>query len=604
MTGDERQLLRPGVLGVLPRLIALAPPRVLLVVGVLVVLLGALIVSRPLTSLVLLGVYVGVSAIVMGALEAARSERRWTRVVGVLWIAGGVAVLIWLGRSLELLPPTLAVLLILGGVASLAGVASGSAGERALALAWAATQVIFGVLSLTWPDVTLLVVAVVFGIRTIVWGVTLVTRSIRALFAGAHGGKAEQSHPRRARVLEAARWALAALLVVTCIGGWALNDWLAAGAPVVDAFYDAPADVPSEHGVLIRSAAYHGQAPKGGEVRRILYTTQDAHGLPAVGSALVISPTEPAPGPAKVVVWDHGTTGVARGCAPSLGDKAATKWSIPGIEEALARGWVIIAPDLAGQGTEGVFPYLIGRGEAYSTLDAVQAARYLDDLVLSTDVAIWGHSQGGHSALWAAQEAASYAPWMNVVGTAAIAPAGDPLALAGKLARGGSNAELSILISWVLVPYADTYPDVNIADYVSPAARTIVREMTQRCLSEPGVMVSAATALGVSEDSPLYPADLTTGPLGRRLGKNIPTGPWPSPLLVAWGRDDDVIPPSAQEAFVTNLCGDGAELRKKSYDGVGHQNVLHPGSPLVHEVVRWTQGMFSGTVGFVPDCAP
>ena len=215
MTGDERQLLRPGVLGVLPRLIALAPPRVLLVVGVLVVLLGALIVSRPLTSLVLLGVYVGVSAIVMGALEAARGERRWTRVVGVLWIAGGVAVLIWLGRSLELLPPTLAVLLILGGVASLAGVASGSAGERALALAWAATQVIFGVLSLTWPDVTLLVVAVVFGIRTIVWGVTLVTRSIRALFAVAHEGKAEQSHPRRARVLEAGRWALAALLVVT-----------------------------------------------------------------------------------------------------------------------------------------------------------------------------------------------------------------------------------------------------------------------------------------------------------------------------------------------------------------------------------------------------
>ena len=153
---------------------------------------------------------------------------RWTRIVGVIWIAGGVAVLIWLGRSLELLPPTLAVLLILGGVASLAGVASGSAGERALALAWAATQVIFGVLSLTWPDVTLLVVAVVFGIRTIVWGVTLVTRSIRALFAGAH--EAEAVAPRRARVLEAARWALAALLVVTCIGGWALNDWLAGGS--------------------------------------------------------------------------------------------------------------------------------------------------------------------------------------------------------------------------------------------------------------------------------------------------------------------------------------------------------------------------------------
>ena len=72
----------------------------------------------------------------------------------------------------------------------------------------------------------------------------------------------------------------------------------------------------------------------------------------------------------------------------------------------------------------------------------------------------------------------------------------------------------------MLVPYADLYPDVNVEDYVATSGRAIVREMTQRCLSEPGLFVSAITSLGVSADRPLYPANLTGGPLGRRLAQN------------------------------------------------------------------------------------
>lgn len=591
----------------LPRLLErTARPRLLIVIGLIVVVLGILIVFRPLTSLALLGFYLGVSAIVSGIFDVVGArESRWRRVLGALWIVGGIALLLWLGRDIENLPPTLGVLLMIAGVASVGqAVARGKVTQRILSLAWGASQIVFGLLALTWPDVTVLVVAVVFGVRTVVFGAALLVRGGTALASEGRPPKEEPEGPaahrrtvRRGRWAGAGRIALSMVLVATAAGGWALSDWLEAGAPVVDGFYQPPKTVPDAHGRLIRTDAYTGRSPKNAEVRRILYTTQDALGRPAVGSALVIAPkTPPEQGLQPVVVWNHGTTGVARGCAPSLSDGTATHWAIPGLNDAIDRGWIVVAPDYSGQGAPGIFPYLIGEGEARSALDAVLAIRDLPRLHPASRLAVWGHSQGGHAALWTSQIAADYAPRLTVVGTAAIAPAADPVALADHLTTSEGGALLSVLVSWVLVPYADTYPEIDLDDYVTPGARTMVREMTQRCLSEPGVFVSALTALGVSEDRPLFSGDLTEGALGRRLQENVPTGPWTAPLFIAWGAQDEVIPPESQRDFVARLCEAGQPVRFTEYPDRIHQDVLQPSSPLVPVLLRWTELRF----GFGP----
>lgn len=592
---DRPPLRRRLRLSALPQLLATAPPRVMVLIGLCVALLGLLIVIRPLTSLVLLGVYVGLSAILSGVLELIARHRApawWTRVLAVAWIAGGVVILVWLGRSIELLPPTLAVLLAVGGLASLGDALSrGVVSERVLAAVWGGAQIAFGVLSLTWPDVTLLVVAVVFGIRTIVFGIDLLSRGVRLIVERRRAvNAAPPSGPsRRRRAWTAAgRYALSLVLVATSVGGFGLNEFLDDGAPVVDAFYDAPDEVPSGHGRLIRVGDYGGREPDRGTVSRILYTTQSSTGRPAVGSAMVILPDDPPPGPRPVIIWNHGTTGVARGCAPSLADGTATKWAIPALERMLARGWVVVAPDYSGQGAEGDFPYLIGTGEAYSALDAVLAAGEMDDVVLSPDTVVWGHSQGGHAALWTTQLAPEYTPGIRVLGTAAFAPAADPVELARELTSGDAGAMLTVLVSWVIVPYADTYPDVRLDDYVATGARSIVREMTQRCLSEPGVMVSALAALGLSEDTPFDSANLTTGALGRRLAENVPTGPWSTPMFIAWGARDEVIPVSAQRTLVDTLCGQGERVRFMQLAGRGHQDILQPRSEMLTSLVRWT----------------
>ncbi|HWI31425.1 MAG TPA: lipase family protein [Microbacterium sp.] len=579
------------------RLVERAPGRVAFLIGAALALLGVFIVTRPLTSLWVLGVYVGLSAILTGIVDLGDGRRTplwWNRVASAVWIVGGLVILIWLGRSLELLPDALAVLLVFSGIGSLTGVARGRASERVLAVAAGVSQIAFGALALLWPDVTLLIVAVLFGVRTIISGVALAWRSAGRVWGRPPAAVSDMEPlPRRRIWGDIARYAAAVLLVAIASSAWALNGWLADGAPVVDAFYEPPRTVPLQPGALIRVGDYAGRSPSGGDVRRILYTTTDTFGRDAVASALVIVPTDPPPGPRPVISWNHGTTGVARGCAPSLMDGSATKWAIPAVEEALARGWVVVGTDYSGQGTAGDFPYLIGPGEARSSIDAVRAAREIDDLALSDDIVAWGHSQGGHAALWTEPVAADYAPDLRIRGTAALAPVADPLAVAGELTRADASTELSILISWVLVPYADLYPDVNLEDYVATSGRAIVREMTQRCLSEPGLLLSAITSLGVSADRPLYPADLTSGALGRRLAQNVPQGPWEAPLLIAWGREDEVIPPHVTREYVATLCEGETAVRWIPYDATDHRGILMPESRFLSTLIRWTEDRFA-----------
>jgi pimeloyl-ACP methyl ester carboxylesterase/uncharacterized membrane protein HdeD (DUF308 family) len=587
------------------RLIGRAPTWVGVVVGFALVLIGLFIVTRPLTSLWVLAIYVGLSAIASGVMDliAPRNvPRRLNVVLAILWIIGGGVILFWLGRNLDLLPELIAALLVLGGLGAFAGVFRGRVSQRVLAGASGIAQVVFGLLALLWPDVTLLVVAVAFGLRTIVLGGALTWRaSLRV--RGRSMGPDDGGRTRRALAWAAVgRYALAAVLLGLAGGSWGVSTWLADGAPVLDAFYDPPAGPPDAPGTLLREGDYAGRTPVGGDVRRILYTTTDGFGRRAVASGLVISPTDLPSGPRPVIIWNHGTTGVARGCAPSLADASATRWAIPAIDRALAAGWIVVATDYTGQGAPGTFPYLIGEGEARSALDAVRAAKHADGLWLSSNVVVWGHSQGGHSALWASQIAPEYAPELHVRGTVAMSPAADPLALAQELSRSQDSAMLSVLISWVLVPYADTYPDVLVPDYVAPGGRSIVREMTQRCPTEPGVIVSVLAALGVSADRPLYDADLASGALGERLAQNAATGPWTSPVLLAWGGQDEVIPARLYGKYVAERCAEGAALQVRKFPSLDHTAVMLPRSPFLPTLMRWTEARFDRVPTSANDC--
>ncbi len=583
-------------LAALPRLLDRAPGWLVLGAGLVLLVLGILIVSRPLTSLTLLGIYLGVSCLVTGVVEFAirrRDLRVWDALFAAAWFAAGALLLVWLGHSLALLPGFLAVLLAVSGLGRLAGVLHGRLSARVLCGALGASEVTFGLLGLLWPDVTVIVVAVLFGMRTIAFAVSLIWRSGRALVVRRASPPA-RSRPRVGWGPEAMRWTASVAVLALASGGWLASDALRRGTPVVDAFYATPSDLPGEPGVLLRSSPWPGQAPDGATVTRILYTTTGLADRPAVASAIVVVPDRETTGPRTVVAWDHGTTGVARSCAPSLMTDMFRIQGIPAVDAAVVHGWAIVATDYTGQGAEGDFPYLIGEVEGRSTLDAVRAARSLEGVDLSADTVIWGHSQGGHAALWTAKLAPTYAPDLTVLGVAALSPAADPWALAQRIQQQGVTGALGVIASWVLVPYSIAYPDVRIADYVAPAGRGLVHEYAARCVKDSSMIVSVLTSLALSHDQPLYVSDLAGGAAGRRLRENEATGPFDMPVFMAWGSADEVIAAPLQRDYVAGLCASGQDLDYREYAGFTHMGVLDETSGLLEDLVDWTQDRITG----------
>ena len=98
----------------------------------------------------------------------------------------------------------------------------------------------------------------------------------------------------------------------------------------------------------------------------------------------------------------------------------------------LRAGFVVTATDYSGLGTPGVERYLIGADEARDVLNSVRAARALTATGAGTRVAVYGHSQGGHAALWTGDVAPTYAPEFQIVGVAAAAPAATAISVAGS----------------------------------------------------------------------------------------------------------------------------------------------------------------------------
>ncbi|MFX9850058.1 alpha/beta fold hydrolase [Acinetobacter baumannii] len=141
--------------------------------------------------------------------------------------------------------------------------------------------------------------------------------------------------------------------------------------------------------------------------------------------SLVFTPNTPPPvGGWPIVVWAHGTTGVADVCAPSKAALADSTKDL--ISKLLAAGYVVVAPDYEGLGTPGIHPFLNVKSEAFSITDAVVAARnYLSqrNLLTSKKWVTVGHSQGGHAALGAAQYASR--AQLDYKGTVAVAPASN-----------------------------------------------------------------------------------------------------------------------------------------------------------------------------------
>ena len=91
--------------------------------------------------------------------------------------------------------------------------------------------------------------------------------------------------------------------------------------------------------------------------------------------------------------------------------------------DLLDQGWEVTASDYQGEGTPGLLPYLVGVSAARNTIDIVRAARHLPAAHASDNYVVWGHSEGGQTAMFALHIGASYAPELHLEGSRGGCPA-------------------------------------------------------------------------------------------------------------------------------------------------------------------------------------
>lgn len=559
--------------------------------------LGVYLVFRPFDSLSVLVAVVIAGCLLTGltTLAAARFVTpKWpVLMVGALWLAVGVVLLAWPDITTSALATVVGIALIIGGILDVVAGLRGSTDERLAAVISGVATVVFGVLALAWPSVTVLVVAIVFGARLVLFGLRLAWSAFRDR-DGDGPVRTGRSEPGRIRRLGHVLGAVVALVVALVLAG--VSSRLNEGEPVVDAFYDTPDEVPEEAGQLLRVEPFTRTIPDDARAWRILYTTTRADGVPAVASALVVEPRETSPAPRPVIALAHGTTGVDRTCAPSVLDDPFAAGAFFALDRVIDEGWTLVATDYVGLGTDAPHPYLVGGPAGRSVLDSVRAAKQLPDVELADETVVWGHSQGGGAALWTGVLAPSYAPETNVIGVAALAPASDLVGLVDNL---GDVPGGSIFAAYVLEGYASAYDDVSVDDYVRPSARSSFDATVDRCLAEPSALLSVIGSVALGDE--IFSTDLASGPLLSRFEENVPTAPIEAPLLLAQGASDQLVLPSVQADYVAARCSDGQDVDYRTYDGLDHVPLVEAESPLIPELVEWTRDRLAGAPP-TPNC--
>ena len=211
----------------------------------------------------------------------------------------------------------------------------------------------------------------------------------------------------------------------------------------------------------------------------------------------------------------------------------------------------------------------------------------MSELTLDKRVVVWGYSQGGHAALWTGIVGPRYAPDLEILGVAAIAPAAN----IGKILamNVAVDKRFGAYLAWA---YSRFYPDITFEQALRPEALDAARQIINLCDFLPAEESERLEALAATFDGPAL-ATSSNKALQARIEQNTPDGPIKAPVVIAQGLSDTVVPPAATDAYVDERCSTGQSLEYWTFAGRDHFTIAQPGAPLEELLVRWTRARFA-----------
>lgn len=348
-------------------------------------------------------------------------------------------------------------------------------------------------------------------------------------------------------------------------------------------------DPQSPPGLLIDYLTKSG-VPAGAQAWRIRYLSRDEAGKMIEVTGVVVAPKGiPNRLGRPVLAWAHGTWGVADKCTPSASPNffAAT----PALEDIIARGYVVVATDYEGLGTDGPHSYLVGGSAGRSVLDAVRAAQAIPEAGASRRFAVWGESQGGHASLWTGQIARDYAPELELVGVAAAAP---PTDLIENLTSGSDPSIRAFLTAFTAHSWSE-YFGAPLDTLGNKSTQGIINRLARNNCVTLGAKPRIGAVVGVLVlRQRLKDVNLgTISPWAEIARANSPTRrDYGVPFLIAQNSADTIVGPQVTRQFAQDLCRSGARVRWVPINSEsGHPTSAKDSAT---ETLNWIDARFAG----------
>ncbi|MEU3775376.1 lipase family protein [Streptomyces sp. NPDC032472] len=330
---------------------------------------------------------------------------------------------------------------------------------------------------------------------------------------------------------------------------------LALGAGVSGAAAEAEAAAPGDL-LGVEPSAFHplpGQ-PTDTKAWKIHYRSTTADGAPTTVSGTVIVPQDGRTGPRPLVTYAVGTVGMGDSCAPSNNLPRGTATEANLIQQLTLRGWAVVVTDYEGLGTPGVHTYTVGPSAGHAVLDAARAALRLPEAALAADtpVGIMGYSQGGQASSWAAELQGSYAPELNVKGTATGGVPADLM----KVAAFNNGSYGSGLIFMAAAGQDAAFPELQLDSYLNPAGRALVAGMKENCVAIDAIAGSFKRISDLTTRNPLDQPDWQARLDRSRLGRTAPA----APVYQYHALGDELIPYAVGRQLRADWCARGADV--------------------------------------------
>lgn len=379
-----------------------------------------------------------------------------------------------------------------------------------------------------------------------------------------------------------------ALIVFIALGALLIGvtPGLANAAPAPDglpAFYKTPSLAGKKAGTLLKSQKVAAPSVDG-TVYRVMYVSETVSGQATAVTGLVVVPKTAAPKSGyPVVSWGHGTNGMTDECAPSLEPSKIDSLA----NGLLANNWVITASDYQGEGTPGLHPYLAGVVAAQNTIDIVRAAEQLPSVDVSKNYVVWGHSQGGQTAMYAHNIAPKYAPELTLKGVVAGAPPSQFDLIYDYLKTSKYRYYLLMSAGGLNAAYGDKAAPLD--KVLTPKGIALLDELDKGCSD---YLSKTLGAVSIDETNLANPFDV---PEWKKLflandPKNF-TSTNDIPLLIIHGGADEQIPTVSSQLLTTKLCGLGQGMQRWVYPGQSHSGVIATSAT---DMVNWMKARFAG----------